>query len=77
MDKNSLKKKIIKKILSLKDTKKDILKLDTMLKTYLKKLYHYSIHPTSLRKTNKGFVFIHNGEQGGALFVCFHVKDNK
>ena len=66
-------------ILSFKDfLKKYNLKNDTMNETKLQKIYNYSIYPRDSKIcSDKGFVNIDNGSQGGTHWTCFITKDNK
>ena len=66
-------------ILNFKDfMKKYKLKNDTMNKSDLQKNYNYNICPRDSKIiTDKGFVNIDNGSQGGTHWTCFIVKDNK
>ena len=58
--------------------KKYILEDDTMNESQLQKAYNYPIYPRdSLLYSEKGFVNIENGSQGGTLWTCFIVKYNK
>ena len=44
----------------------------------IQKLYNYHMYPTeSILTTNKGFINIENGAQGGTHWTCFHVKHSK
>ena len=67
------------KILSFKDfMKKYNLKNDTMNESQLQKLYNYPIYPRDSKiNSDKGFVNIDNGSQGGTHWTCFIVKDKK
>ena len=57
--------------------KKYILKTDTMNEIDLQRVYGYSIYPTvSKLYSDKGFVNIDNGSQGGSHWTCFIVKNN-
>ena len=54
------------------------LKNHTMDESQLQKVYNYKIYPRDSEiKTDKGFVNIDNGSQGGTHWTCFIVKDNK
>ena len=58
--------------------KKYKLKDDTMNESQLQKIYNYPIHPRDFKiYSNKGFVNIDDGSQGGTHWVCFIVKHNK
>ena len=58
--------------------KKYNLKIDTMNESQLQKNYNYSIYPRDSKIfSNKGFVNIDNGSQGGTHWTGFIVKDNK
>ena len=67
------------KIINFKDfMKKCNLKNDTMKESQLQKVYNYPIYPKNSKiYSNKGFVNIDNGSQGGTHWVCFIIKDNK
>ena len=44
----------------------------------LQRVFKYKIHPRdSIITTNKGFVNIDNGSQGGTHWCAFYVKNNK
>ena len=54
------------------------LKNDTKNKSQLQKVYIYPIYPRDSKiNSDKGFVNIDNGSQGGSHWTCFIVKDNK
>ena len=54
------------------------LKDDTTNESQLQKNYNYLIYPRGSKKySDKGFVNIDNGTQGGTHWNCFKVKDNK
>ena len=58
--------------------KKFKLKNDTMNETELQRVYNYPINPRDSKiYSDKGFVNIDNGSQGGTHWTCFIVKDNK
>ena len=58
--------------------KKNSLKNDTLNESDLQKVYNYPIYPRdSKRYSDRGFVNIDNGSQGGTHWTCFIVKDNK
>ena len=67
------------KVLNIKDfMKKHKLKNDTMNESQLQKVFNYPIYPRdSILYSDKGFVNIDNGSQGGSHWTCFIVKDNK
>ena len=67
------------KVLNFQDfMKKFNLKVDTMNESQLGKIYNYPIYPRiSKIYSDKGFVNIDNGSEGGTHWVCFLVKDNK
>ena len=49
-----------------------------MNESQLQKVFNYPIYPTDSNiYSNKGFVIIDEGSQGGSDCVCFLVKDNK
>ena len=54
------------------------LKNDTMNESQIQKIYNCPINPRDSRKSSdKGFVDIDNGTQGGTHWCCFITKDNK
>ena len=67
------------KVLNFKDFIKKInLKNDTMNESQLQIIYNYPIYPrVSKIFSDKGFVNIDNGSQGGTHWTCFIVKYNK
>ena len=67
------------KIMNFKDfMKKYTLKNDTMNESELQRVYNYNIYPRDSKiYSDKGFVIIDNGSQGGTHWTCFIVKDNK
>ena len=67
------------KILNFKDfMKKYKLKNNTMNESELQRVYKYPLHPRDSKiYSDKGFVNIDNGSQGGTHRTCFIVKDNK
>ena len=67
------------KVLNFKDfMKKNDLKNDTMNESELEKICNYPIYPRDSKiHSDKGFVNINNGSQGGSHWICFIVKDNK
>ena len=67
------------KVLIFKDfMKKFKLKNDTMNESQLQRVYNYKIYPRDSKiYSDKGFVTIDNGSQGGTHWTCFIVTDNK
>ena len=67
------------KILSFKEfMKKYKIKNDTTNESELQKIYNYPIYPRDSKiYSDKGFVNIDNGSQGGTHWKCFIVKYNK
>ena len=67
------------KVLNFKDfMKKYKLKNDTMNESQLQGIYNYPIYPRdSTIYSDKGFIKIDNGSQGGTHWTCFIVKDIK
>ena len=67
------------KVLYFKDfMKKYNLKKDTMNESQLQRVYNYPIYRRDSKiHSDKGFVNIDNGSQGGTHWTCFSVKDNK
>ena len=58
--------------------KKYILKNNTLNEYQLQKIYNYPIYPRDSKiYSDKGFVNIDNGYQGGTHWTAFKVKDNK
>ena len=58
--------------------KKYKLKNDTMKESQLQKIYNYPIYPRESKiYSDRGFVNIDNGVQGGTHWTCFKLKDNK
>ena len=54
------------------------LKDDTVSESDLRRAYNYHIHPRDSKiRTNRGFVKIDIGSQGGTHWVCFILKDRK
>ena len=48
------------------------------MKVIYKKIYNYPMYPRDSKKcSDKGFVNIVNGTQGGTQWTCFIVKGNK
>ena len=66
-------------ILNFKDfMKKYNLKNDTMNESELQRFYKLPIYPRESKiYSDKGFVNIDNGSQGGTHWTCFILKDNK
>ena len=66
-------------LLNFKDfMKKYNLKNDTMNQSQLQKIYKYPIYPRDSKiYSDKGFVNIDNGSQGGTHWTCFCIKHNK
>ena len=66
-------------VLNFKDfMKKYNLKNDTMNESQLQRIYNYPIYPRNSKiYTDKGFVNIDNGFQGGTHWTCFIIKDSK
>ena len=67
------------KVLKFNDfMKKYNLKKDTMNESHLQKVYNYPIYPRDSEiHSDKGFVNIDLGSQGGTHWTCFIIKDNK
>ena len=67
------------KVLNFKDfMKKYNLKNDTMNESQLQKIYNYPIYPRDSKiYSDKGFVNIDNGFQGGTHWTCYIVKEKK
>ena len=58
--------------------KKYKLKNDTINGSQLQRIYNYPIYPRDSKiHSDRGFVNIDNGSQGGSHWTCFIVKDNK
>ena len=58
--------------------KKINIKNDTMNESELKRIFDYPIYPRGSKTySDKGFVNIDNGSQGGSPWTCFIMKDNK
>ena len=58
--------------------KKYILKKDTMNESQLQKVYNYPIYPRDSKiYSDRGFVNIDNGSQGGSHWTCFYIGVNK
>ena len=58
--------------------KKYNLRNDTLNEFQLQRIYNYPIYPGDSKiYSDKGFVNIDNGSQGGTHWTCFIVKDNK
>ena len=66
-------------ILNIKDfMKKNNSKNDTMSESQIKKIYNSPIYPKGSKTySDKCFVNIDNGSQGGTHWTCFIVKVNK
>ena len=64
------------KLINFKDfMKKYNLKNDTMNESQLQKVYNYYIYPRDSKiNSDKGFVNIDNGSQGGTHWTCFMVN---
>ena len=67
------------KIINFEDfMKKYKLKNDTMNESQLQRVYNFPIYPRVSRiHSDKGFLNIDNGSQGGTHWTCFIVKHNK
>ena len=67
------------KTLNFKDfAKKYNLKNNTMNESELQRVYNYPIYPKNSKiYSERGFVNIDDGSQGGIHWICFIVKDNK
>ena len=67
------------KVLNFKDfMKKYNLKNDTMNESQLQKKFNFPVYPRySKIYSDKGFINIDIGSQGGTHWTCFIVKDNK
>ena len=67
------------KVLNFKDfMKKCNLKNDTMNEFQVQKIYNYPIYPRDSQiYSDRGFVNIDNGAQGGTHWCVFYIKDNK
>ena len=67
------------RVLTFKDfMKKHKLKNNTMNESELQRVYNYPIYPRDSKiHSDKGFVNIDNGSQGGTHWTCFYIKDNK
>ena len=67
------------KVLNFKDfMKKYNLKNNTMNESELQRVYNYPIYPRDSNiYSNKGFVNIDDGSQGGTHWTCFIIKNNK
>ena len=54
------------------------LRNDTMNESQLQKVYNYPIYPRDSKiYSDRSFINIDNGSQGGTHWTCFIVKDNK
>ena len=67
------------KVLNFKDFMiKHKLKNDTMNERELQKIYNHPIYPRDSKiYSDRGFVNIDNGYQGGTHWTCFYIKDKK
>ena len=67
------------KILNFKDfMKKYKLKNDTMNESQLQKVYNYPIYPRDSKiYSDRGYINIDNGSQGGTHWCAFYVKDKR
>ena len=67
------------KVLYFKDFMKNYkLKNDTMNESQLQRVYNYPIYPRDSKiYSDRGFVNIDNGSNGGTHWTCFIIKDNK
>ena len=67
------------KVLNFKDfMKKYKLKNNTMNESELQRIYKHPIYPRDSKiYSDKSFVNIDNGSQGGTHWTCFYIKDNK
>ena len=67
------------KVLNFEDfMKKYKIKNDTMNESELQRVYSYPIYPRDSKlSSDRGFVNIDNGSQGGTHWTCFRVKDIK
>ena len=67
------------KVLTFEDfTKKHKLKNNTMIESEIQRVYNYPIYPRDSKiYSDKGFVNIDNGSQGGTHWTCFYIKGNK
>ena len=67
------------KVLNFKDfLKKYKLKNHTMNESQLQRIYNYPIYPRDSKiYSDKVFINIDNGSQGGTHWICFILKDNK
>ena len=58
--------------------KKYNFKKDTMNESQLQRVYNYNIYPRDSKiYSDRVFVNLDNGSQGGTRWTCFIVKDNK
>ena len=58
--------------------KKYILKDNTLNESELQRVYKYPIYPRDSKiYSDRGFVNIDNGSQGGTHWTCFYIKDKK
>ena len=67
------------KVLYFRDFMKKVnLKNDTMNESQLQRVYKYPIYPRDSKiHSDRGFVNIDNGFQGGTHWTAFYVKNNK
>ena len=67
------------KVLNFKDfMKKNELANDTMNESQLQRVYNYPIYPRDSKiYSDKGFINIDNGSQGGSHWTAFYIKNNK
>ena len=50
---------------------------DTMNESQLQRVYNYNIYPRDSKMySDKGFVNVDNGSQGGTHWTCFIVQEN-
>ena len=69
---------LIMKIIYFKVFMKKNLKNDTVNESQLQRVFNYPIYPRDSNiYSNKGFVNIDNGSQGGSHWTAFYVKNNK
>ena len=66
------------KLLSFEDFMKKYKIKKTMNESEVQRVYHYRIYPRDFKIfSDKGFVNIDNGSQGGSHWICFMIKNNK
>ena len=67
------------KVLNFRDfMNKYSLRNDTMNESELQRVFNYPIYPRDSKIfSDKGFVNIDNGSQGGIHWTCFYIKGNK